>query len=225
VNDRLVTGRPIDDDLGFEVSLRPRSLEEYVGQPQVIANLIRRLQPRSVLLVGDMTFDYFGALSDDVDYAIPAPFIVVQDLHAVSDYAYATALGPEAFVAVGRIPARTAAEVQGVLAKVKARALGAPVGYDLVAAACDSQAQFRTACEQAAAIVGGTVKKAYIADLGITQAKAALLTALRLYRGTVVLVSHDSGFVAELAPDRAVLMPDGQIAYFDESLLDLVALA
>jgi ATPase subunit of ABC transporter with duplicated ATPase domains len=57
------------------------------------------------------------------------------------------------------------------------------------------------------------------------QAKEALLTALRLYRGTVVLVSHDSGFVAELAPDRAVLMPEGEVAYFDESLLDLVALA
>ena len=36
---RLVTGRPIDDDLGFEVSLRPRRLDEYVGQAQVIANL------------------------------------------------------------------------------------------------------------------------------------------------------------------------------------------
>ena len=39
MNDRLVTGRPIDDDLGFEVSLRPRRFDEYVGQPQVIANL------------------------------------------------------------------------------------------------------------------------------------------------------------------------------------------
>jgi Holliday junction DNA helicase RuvB len=39
VSDRLVTGRPFDDDLRFEVSLRPRRLEEYVGQPQVIANL------------------------------------------------------------------------------------------------------------------------------------------------------------------------------------------
>jgi Holliday junction DNA helicase RuvB len=39
VNDRLVTGRPLDDDLGFEVSLRPRRLDEYVGQPQVIKNL------------------------------------------------------------------------------------------------------------------------------------------------------------------------------------------
>lgn len=39
MNDRLVTGRPIDDDLGFEVSLRPRLFDEYVGQPHVIANL------------------------------------------------------------------------------------------------------------------------------------------------------------------------------------------
>jgi len=39
VNDRLVTGRPIDDDLGFEVSLRPRRLDEYVGQEKVIENL------------------------------------------------------------------------------------------------------------------------------------------------------------------------------------------
>jgi Holliday junction DNA helicase RuvB len=36
---RLVSGRPVDDDLRFDQSLRPRSLDEYVGQPQVIANL------------------------------------------------------------------------------------------------------------------------------------------------------------------------------------------
>ena len=36
---RIVSARPIDDDLGFEVSLRPRRLDEYVGQAQVIANL------------------------------------------------------------------------------------------------------------------------------------------------------------------------------------------
>jgi len=39
VNDRLVTGRPIDDDLGFEVTLRPRRFEDYIGQPHVVANL------------------------------------------------------------------------------------------------------------------------------------------------------------------------------------------
>jgi Holliday junction DNA helicase RuvB len=36
---RLVSARPNDDDLGFDQSLRPRTLDEYVGQPQVVANL------------------------------------------------------------------------------------------------------------------------------------------------------------------------------------------
>jgi hypothetical protein len=39
------------------------------------------------------------------------------------------------------------------------------------------------------------------------------------------MVSHDTEFVADLEPDRAVMMPDGESVYFDESLLDLVALA
>ncbi len=36
---RLVSGRPDGDDAGFDLSLRPRTLDDYVGQPQVIANL------------------------------------------------------------------------------------------------------------------------------------------------------------------------------------------
>jgi len=36
---RLVSGRPVDDDLGFDQSLRPRRLDEYVGQTQVVENL------------------------------------------------------------------------------------------------------------------------------------------------------------------------------------------
>jgi ATPase subunit of ABC transporter with duplicated ATPase domains len=57
------------------------------------------------------------------------------------------------------------------------------------------------------------------------QAKEALLEALHVYTGTLVVVSHDTEFVEALSPDRAVLMPDGNTVYFDESLLDLVALA
>jgi Holliday junction DNA helicase RuvB len=36
---RLVSARPQDDDARYDVSLRPRRLDEYVGQPQVVANL------------------------------------------------------------------------------------------------------------------------------------------------------------------------------------------
>jgi ATPase subunit of ABC transporter with duplicated ATPase domains len=57
------------------------------------------------------------------------------------------------------------------------------------------------------------------------QAKEALLGALDAYEGSIVLVSHDTGFVAALGPDRAVLMPEGDSDYFDESMLELVALA
>ena len=57
------------------------------------------------------------------------------------------------------------------------------------------------------------------------QAKDALLAALETYEGTVVLVSHDTDFVEDLRPDRAIMMPDGASHYFDEDLLELVALA
>ena len=57
------------------------------------------------------------------------------------------------------------------------------------------------------------------------QAKEALLGALVQYEGTLIIVSHDVAFVELLAPDRAILMPEGDTAYFDESMLDLVALA
>jgi Holliday junction DNA helicase RuvB len=36
---RLVSARPSDEDLGFDLSLRPRRLDEYVGQRQTVANL------------------------------------------------------------------------------------------------------------------------------------------------------------------------------------------
>ncbi len=57
------------------------------------------------------------------------------------------------------------------------------------------------------------------------QAKDALLDALTVYTGTIVLVSHDTDFVAGLGPDRAIIMPEGTVRFFDESLLGLVALA
>ena len=57
------------------------------------------------------------------------------------------------------------------------------------------------------------------------QAQTALLEALEHYPGTVILVSHDTDFVARLEIDRAILMPEGTSAYFDSKMLELVALA
>jgi ATPase subunit of ABC transporter with duplicated ATPase domains len=55
--------------------------------------------------------------------------------------------------------------------------------------------------------------------------RTAVGSALRGWKGAMVLVSHDTEFVTELAPDRVLLMPDGVLDYWNDDLLDLVALA
>ncbi len=47
--------------------------------------------------------------------------------------------------------------------------------------------------------------------------------ALESYRGTLVIVSHDTEFVAALQPDLALQLPGGSIRYFDHEMLALVA--
>ena len=49
--------------------------------------------------------------------------------------------------------------------------------------------------------------------------------ALSEWPGAMVLVSHDAGFVSELAPDRVLLMPDGTEDSWSDELLDLVTMA
>jgi ATPase subunit of ABC transporter with duplicated ATPase domains len=57
------------------------------------------------------------------------------------------------------------------------------------------------------------------------QSREAVLAALQHYQGTVVLVSHDTEFVASLEPTRVVVMPEGDVVHFDEETLELVELA
>ena len=52
-----------------------------------------------------------------------------------------------------------------------------------------------------------------------------ILNALRLYRGAIVLVTHDEGAVGALAPQRVILLPDGVEDSWSEDLSDLVTLA
>ena len=40
-----------------------------------------------------------------------------------------------------------------------------------------------------------------------------------------MIVSHDRDFVDELEPSRVLLMPDGELDYWSEDLIELVALA
>jgi ATPase subunit of ABC transporter with duplicated ATPase domains len=53
-------------------------------------------------------------------------------------------------------------------------------------------------------------------------ARERVLTALGGYAGTLIIVSHDVPFVEALQPDFALMLPTGQVRYFDNDLLALV---
>jgi len=52
-----------------------------------------------------------------------------------------------------------------------------------------------------------------------------VLDAIARYPGAIVLVTHDPGAVSALKPDRAILLPDGTLDYWDDDLLELVSMA
>ncbi|MDQ3756650.1 MAG: ATP-binding cassette domain-containing protein [Actinomycetota bacterium] len=53
----------------------------------------------------------------------------------------------------------------------------------------------------------------------------AVAGALASWGGAMVIVSHDAGFVEGLAPDRVLLLPDGEVDHWRDDLLELVSLA
>ena len=55
--------------------------------------------------------------------------------------------------------------------------------------------------------------------------REAIGQALSSWPGAMVLVSHDTGFVSELAPDEVLLMPDGTVDAWSDDLLELVSMA
>jgi ATPase subunit of ABC transporter with duplicated ATPase domains len=55
--------------------------------------------------------------------------------------------------------------------------------------------------------------------------RTAIGRALAGWQGAMIIVSHDTGFVEELAPSRVLVMPEGTLDYWDDELLELVSLA
>ena len=55
--------------------------------------------------------------------------------------------------------------------------------------------------------------------------RTAIAEGLRDWPGAMILVSHDPEFVEALAPQKVVIMPEGDLDYWSEDLADLVELA
>lgn len=55
--------------------------------------------------------------------------------------------------------------------------------------------------------------------------RGQVLDALRTFAGAIVLVTHDEGAVAALAPEKVILLPDGVEDQWSADLADLITLA
>jgi len=98
-----------------------------------------------------------------------------------------------------------------------------------------------TVLQRAGTLSGGEKTRLALARLVVSSANVLLLdeptnnldpasreqvlNALRLYRGAIVLVTHDEGAVDALEPERVLLLPDGVEDHWSPELNDLIALA
>jgi ATPase subunit of ABC transporter with duplicated ATPase domains len=53
----------------------------------------------------------------------------------------------------------------------------------------------------------------------------SIAAALAAWPGAMIIVSHDRTFIEQLAPDRVLFMPEGDVDYWGNELLDLVSLS
>jgi ATP-binding cassette, subfamily F, member 3 len=56
------------------------------------------------------------------------------------------------------------------------------------------------------------------------ESQKILLSALKEYKGTIILVSHEPEFVRKLGIDKVLLMPEERFSYFKEEYIGLVGL-
>ncbi len=178
----------------FTVSEAMDTAYHGLYDPAAIERLARRSGAQYLLLLGDMTYDYFGVYRDERLVTVPAPYVTVRDFQCVSDYAYALArtVNGRPQVAVGRIPARTHAQALGVLEKIRARGNAPAPAYDMLLAAGQGDVQFRAGCEAAAGLATGAVRKAYVPELGGSQARAELLSGWNAGSSLVYYAGHGS---------------------------------
>ena len=55
--------------------------------------------------------------------------------------------------------------------------------------------------------------------------RQSVTEALSGWKGSIIFVSHDTEFVEQLSPTKVLLLPDGELDYFNKDWLDLVSLA
>jgi len=167
--------------------------------------------PRYVVLAGDGTYDYLNQLGYN-DSLLPPALIATPNGLFSSDAPYADIDGDAApDLAVGRLPARSASELQTMVQKIIAyeAATGAWTKDALVLADnSDSGGAFESESDAVSAVLTSrySVSKAYLATLGLSAARSTALQALN--RGVSYVNYAGHGALDRLAQEGLLTSSD-----------------
>jgi hypothetical protein len=188
---RVVNVEDVYAQFGYSI-FDPQAIRDY------IAYAVPNMGVRWVLLVGGDTYDYRNYLNSGSISFIPTLYIATDALvqFAPSDPLFADIDGdlvPD--VALGRFPVRTAAELETLVNKTLAydsKDYGQTAVFAADAGA--DGAWFREDSEAFAAGLpeGWSVERAYLDDVGVAAARAALINAINSGVALTSFVGHSS---------------------------------
>jgi hypothetical protein len=166
---RAVAIEDVYSEFGFGEA-RPEAVREFLSYAY---HSWRKPAPRYVLLLGDASYDFKDYLETGVRNQVPALMVKTSYLWTASDPAYGTVNGEDVLpdVAIGRLPAASAAEARVMVEKILAyetsgSILHGPVA--LVADDPDSAGDFEADAEEIAStlLASRDPEKIYLGRLG-----------------------------------------------------------
>lgn len=200
------------------------SLPEGVAIQRYLDEAAPAMGVQYVLLVGGDTYDYKNFLGTGSISLVPTQYIPVGDIvtYAPVDALYADADrdgAPE--FALGRLPVRSVAELQALLAKITAvNGTDADRKLMLVAQASEDEHDFDEVSDDFAAQLPNpwAMSRAYVDEIGVAGARSALLGALNADYNMVSFVGHSAALQWSFDP----LLNASDIAGTTGSPVDLV---
>jgi MYXO-CTERM domain-containing protein len=187
----VVDVEDIYDELAYGAP-DPRAIRAFLAR----ASRTWAVPPRYVALVGDGSYDYRDALG--AGNPLPPMLIGTAEGLIESDSAYGDVEGNDGVpeIAVGRIPARTPAELAAYIGKLRAHEAGAADAWSrdalLVADDADASGDFAadTAALAAALVAGYDVGAIDLDSIDIATARQQVAAELAAGTGLVMYVGH-----------------------------------
>ena len=159
---------------------RPEAIRDFVSY---VYHEGRGRPLRYVLLLGDGSYDFKGALETGSPNVVPPYIIKTSYLWTASDPSYAAVNGRDAFpdVAIGRLPASTPEELRQMIDKIldyenAGDGLAAPMVF--VSDDADDAGDFKAAAEELAlSFPSRQTQTIHLDDLGVSQTRRAIIAA------------------------------------------------